>query len=78
MDLDGPHPAENRKVGGSIPSLPTRSAQLRGLCAGTSPLDEPPGCGIVEASLPNIGSWSRLDSILASGVRGRQHRRDRG
>jgi len=41
MDLDGPHPAENRKVGGSIPSLPTRSAQLRGLCAGTSPLDEP-------------------------------------
>jgi hypothetical protein len=34
--------AENRKVGGSIPSLPTRFAQLSGLAAETPPLDEPP------------------------------------
>jgi hypothetical protein len=33
---------ENRKVGGSIPSLPTRFAQLRGLAAGIPPLEEPP------------------------------------
>ena len=33
--------AENRKVGGSIPSLPTRFAQLSGLCAETPPLGEP-------------------------------------
>jgi hypothetical protein len=29
----GRNPAENRKVGGSIPSLPTRSAQVSGLRA---------------------------------------------
>ena len=33
--------AENRKVGGSIPSLPTRNAQLSAPGAETSPLDEP-------------------------------------
>src|SRR4029450_1424827 len=32
--------AENRKVGGSIPSLPTRSAQVRRLRPDTPPLDE--------------------------------------
>src|SRR6266508_3865991 len=32
---------ENRKVGGSIPSLPTRFAQLSGLAPETPPLDEP-------------------------------------
>jgi hypothetical protein len=39
--LDGEHPAENRKVGGSIPSLPTRFAQVSRLAAGASLLDEP-------------------------------------
>jgi hypothetical protein len=34
--------AENRKVGGSIPSLPTRSAQVSGLAAWTPLLDGPP------------------------------------
>jgi hypothetical protein len=29
-DPDEPHPAENRKVGGSIPSLPTTSALVSG------------------------------------------------
>jgi hypothetical protein len=33
--------AENRKVGGSIPSLPTTFAQLSGEAAETPPLDEP-------------------------------------
>ena len=33
-DLDGPHSAENRKVGGSIPSLPTGNAQLSGQANG--------------------------------------------
>ena len=32
-DLDTLHPAENRKVGGSIPSLPTRFAQASELLA---------------------------------------------
>ena len=32
--------AENRKVGGSIPSLPTRFVQLSGLRPETSPLDD--------------------------------------
>jgi hypothetical protein len=32
--------AENRKVGGSIPSLPTTSAQVSELLARTPPLDE--------------------------------------
>jgi hypothetical protein len=31
MELDESHPAENRKVGGSIPSLPTSFVQLSGL-----------------------------------------------
>ncbi|HEV2825645.1 MAG TPA: hypothetical protein VG035_10650, partial [Actinomycetota bacterium] len=34
-------PAENRKVGGSIPSLPTRFAQRSGASAKIPPLDEP-------------------------------------
>ena len=33
---DESHPAENRKVGGSIPSLPTTSALASGLLARTS------------------------------------------
>jgi hypothetical protein len=32
---------ENRKVGGSIPSLPTRFAQLSGPTAETPPVDDP-------------------------------------
>jgi hypothetical protein len=39
-DLDESHPAENRRVGVSIPSLPTGFAQLSGLSAETPPLDE--------------------------------------
>src|SRR5215216_525211 len=42
--------AENRKVGGSIPSLPTRSVQLSGLAAET-PLDDPQH---IEASLRHV------------------------
>jgi hypothetical protein len=42
------HPAENRKVGGSIPSLPTRSAQLCGLDSGIPPLDEPHGRDLLQ------------------------------
>ena len=34
-DTDESHPTEYRKVGGSIPSLPTRFVQLSGLAAGT-------------------------------------------
>ena len=40
-DPDDANPAENRKVGGSIPSLPTGNVQLSGPRAETSPLDEP-------------------------------------
>ena len=41
--------AENRKVGGSIPSLPTRFAQVSRLAAGTPLLDEPTDSGIFQA-----------------------------
>jgi hypothetical protein len=41
MDPNEANPAENRKVGGSIPSLPTTFAQLSSLAAGTPPLNEP-------------------------------------
>jgi len=52
-DLNAPHLAENRKVGGSIPSLPTRFAQLGEPRLGTSPAEIRPGLrGIVEASSP--------------------------
>ena len=39
--------AENRKVGGSIPSLPTRSAQVNGLLARLLPLLSASGSAIV-------------------------------
>src|SRR5512132_1404408 len=48
--------AENRKVGGSIPSLPTGNVQLSGLCAEAPPLDRPR----IEASLRH--SWSAASS----------------
>jgi hypothetical protein len=60
-----PHPAENRKVGGSIPSLPTRLAQVSGLPAGAPPLVEPPDSGIFRHGLwlpeaRRIAPWSAL------------------
>ena len=44
--------AENRKVGGSIPSLPTRLGQVNGLRPETSPLDDPQ----IEALLRHLPS----------------------
>ena len=41
--------AENRKVGGSIPSLPTTSAQASELLARTPPPRTPPDSGILPA-----------------------------
>jgi hypothetical protein len=47
-DLNAPHPAENRKVGGSIPSLPTTNGvPLAGTVNERSTTDPRPGSGAV-------------------------------
>jgi hypothetical protein len=71
---DAPHPAENRKVGGSIPSLPTTSPLVRLSQASVLPGVLGTDSGHCSAVVPNDSSYGLVLSARARTTRGNRIR----